>query len=243
MRRFLSPLAALLLAGCQPGPPAPASQYRQAEIIGPLSLWFAPGGTRLSATDMSQLHTLARRLPADVVPDFYAGGPLAPARAQAVERQLGRPVRLLAATDLPAEQTSLVTRMPDGIIADACRGAGQRTLGDAWPGDDATAPVLLPPGCATATDIQAQVTNPQDLLRGRPLPPAAASPYAAAIERYYRRNDAPQATGGSEGNGGSGSQDQTAQAGASPGLAQSPGSKQGSGATNGSNPLFGGLPP
>ena len=53
----------------------------------------------------------------------------------------------------------------------------------------------LPPGCATALDIEAQTIQSPDLLQGRPLPPAAATPFAAAIERYYHRNDPAQSTG------------------------------------------------
>ncbi len=232
MRRLFPVLGALLLAGCQPGPPAPANQYRRAEYIPPLPLWFAPGGTWLSASDASRLQALAPRLPVDLVPEFYAAGPLAQARAQRVGGQLGRPVRLLAAVGFAPEQTALVIRMPPGIIADACRGAGVRELDGSWPGADGTAPLLLPPGCATAAAIQAQVTDPADLLRGQPLPPAAAWPYAAAIERYYQRNDPPQSSGAQStaqgGGGGSGGQDQTAAA-------------SGQGAA-GANPLLGPLP-
>ncbi len=231
MRRLVPILAAMLLAGCLPSPPPPANQYRRAESIPPFSLWFAPDGARLSAQNAAQLQALAPRLSVDDVPDFYAAGPQAPARAATVGNHLGRPVRLVPATGLAPGQTTLVIHMPSGIIPDACRGPGQREAGTSWPGNDSVAPPLLPPGCATAAVIQAQVTNPEDLLHGRPLPPAAASPYAAAIERYYRRNDAPQSTGATEGDGGSATQAQTT---------GTPATEQG--AATSANPLLGGLP-
>jgi hypothetical protein len=39
------------------------------------------------------------------------------------------------------------------------------------------------------------IVDPNDLSRGRPLPPGAATPFASAIERYYHRNDAPPPAG------------------------------------------------
>ncbi len=236
MRRLLPILAAMLLAGCVPGPPTPATQYRRAEYIPLLPLWFAPDGTRLSAQTVAQLQALATRLPVDDVPDLYAAGPLASARADTVGDHLGRPVRLLYATGLAPGQTTLVVHMPSGIIADACRGNGKRALGTLWPANDSVAPLLLPPGCVTAAAIQAQVTYSGDLLYGRPLPPAAASPYAAAIERYYHRNDAPQqqSTGASGSDVGAGTQAQAGAARAGPAAGQ--------GDTSSANPLLGGLP-
>jgi hypothetical protein len=78
---------------------------------------------------------------------------------------------------------------------DACGGEPARGLGDVWPGDDVHRIWLLPPGCATSTALRAMVVEPNDLLRGRPLPPGAATPFASAIERYYHRNDAPPPAG------------------------------------------------
>jgi hypothetical protein len=195
MRRICPVMAvlAVTLVACEPGPPPPASQYRQAEIVPPLAISFAPGDMHLPETVKWDLRQLGRSLPVQTVPALHESdaGPLAARRAQEVARQLTRPVQLVVVTDMPADQTVLVVTN-SGIVADACRGGGVRELGTMWPGNDAIAPVLLPPGCATAQDIAVQTTRPEDLLQGRPLPPGAATPYAAAIERYYHRNDAPQ---------------------------------------------------
>jgi type IV pilus biogenesis protein CpaD/CtpE len=90
----------------------------------------------------------------------------------------------------------------------------------------------LPPGCATAMSIAAQTTAPTDLLVGRPLPPGAALPYAQAIERYYRRNDAARKQDQSDQQDAGGDSGATAPAGT--GSASAPGSA--------ANPLLGGVP-
>ena len=218
------------LAACVPGPPPPASQYRQSATEALLPLVFAPGGTHMTEAETNALRDLGHSLPVQVVPTLHASGPLAAKRAQAVEEQLARPVRLLDEPTLPPDQALLVSSGP-AIVADACRGPGVRELGSIWPSNDAVAPLLLPPGCSTALDIQAQTTRAQDLLYGRPLPPGAATPFAAAIERYYHRNDQPHSSGGQGGSGSAG--DQAGSAGAS-----------GSAAASGSTPsvLVGPLP-
>lgn len=215
----------LPLAACVPGPPPPASQYRQAEVVSQVPLVFVPGSAQLTEAENAQLRGLGRTLPVQAVSTLQASGPLAARRAQEVAQQLVRPVQLVAVPGMPPDQALLVNASP-AIVADTCRGPGARELGSIWPSNDDVAPVLLPPGCATAVDLQAQTTWSHDLLAGRPLPPGAATPFAAAIERYYHRNDQPQsnaAQGGSQG-----SADQSGSAGA-----------QGSAA----NPLLGPLPP
>jgi hypothetical protein len=190
-----------------------------------LPISFAPDDMHLTETVKWDLRQLGRSLPVQTVPALHESdaGPLATRRAQEVARQLARPVQIVVVTDMPADQTVLV--VPNsGIVADACRGGGVRELGTMWPGNDAIAPVLLPPGCATAQDIAVQTTRPEDLLQGRPLPPGAAMPYAAAIERYYHRNDASQsnATQTSAAQGGA-----SAASGSSSGSAEAPGSTPG----------------
>lgn len=228
-RRPLVLLVLLLpLAACVPGPPPPASQYRQAEVVSRVPLVFVPRSTQLTEAENAQLRSLGQTLPVQAVSTLQASGPLAAGRAQEVAQHLARPVQLVAAAGMPPDQTLLVNSSP-AIVADSCRGPGTRELGSIWPSNDDAPSVLLPPGCAMAVDIQAQTTSSHDLLAGRPLPPGAATPFAAAIERYYRRNDQPQsnaAQGGSQG-GSQGQADQSGSAGA-----------QGSSA----NPLLGPLP-
>ncbi len=185
---------ALLLctAGCQPPDSVPTSYYHIEEAPPPIVLAFpASGVTPLHGAAL--LQPLVDGLPERAQVVIQAQGPLAVARAHAVSRRLGRPVKLVApsrAADLPFDQAVLSVRTPPGIVSDACRGPGSPGVEDLWPGDDDQRGVLLPPGCAVAAALQAQVVDQADLLRGRELPPGAAMPFAVAIEKYYHRNDA-----------------------------------------------------
>jgi hypothetical protein len=221
---LLVPLLLVLvpLAACVPGPPPPASQYRQAETVSRLPLVFVAGSAQLTEAENARLRMLRLGLPVQAVPALQADGLLAERRANEVARRLGRPVQLQVVPGMPPDQALLVTWSP-AIVADACRGPGERELGSIWPSNDDMAPVLLPPGCAAAVDIQAQVTAPGDLLQGRPLPPGAATPFAAAIERYYHRNDPPQSNAASGGNSaGSDQSGSTAASGSTPAVLVGP---------------------
>jgi hypothetical protein len=226
------PVLALLflLAACVPGPPPPASQYREADTVTRLPLVFSPGSAQPTDVENAELRGLGHSMPVQAAPALHASGPLAFERAQAVGRLLLRPVQLVAAPGMPPDQALLVISGPS-IVADACRGPGVRQLGSNWPSNDDDAPVLLPPGCAVAVDIEAQTTRPADLLQGRPLPPGAAMPFAAAIEKYYHRND-PGQSNASTSQGGS-------QSGAGSGSSATDGSAQGSGLLVGPLPAGG----
>jgi hypothetical protein len=161
---------------------------------------FAPGTARVAPADRARLSAMRMILPAQAVATLQASGPFAVPRGEVVAQLLDRPVQLVAAEQpgMPADQALLLISNP-AIVADACRGPGERGLGSIWPSNDDVPPRLLPPGCATAADLQAQIVEPNDLLTGRPLPPAAATPFAAAIERYYHRYDAAQSSAGQSG--------------------------------------------
>ncbi len=224
MRRMHLALIVLIsLAACVPAPPPPASQYRPAETVTRVAVLFAPGTARLAAEDRARLRGMRLVLPAQSVATLQASGPFAVQRAEVIAHWLDRPVQLVAALpESPVDQTLLVISSP-AIVADACRGPGERELGSIWPGNDDVPARLLPPGCATAAALQAQIVEPYDLLMGRPLPPGAATPFAAAIERYYRRNDAGQSSGapsGGQASGQSGSSTTTIQG--TPGLLVGP---------------------
>jgi hypothetical protein len=197
--RHLALFVLMSLAACVPGPPPPPSQYQPAEAMTQMSVFFAPGTARVATMDQQRLRGMRLVLPVQAVATLQASGPFAVQRSEVVAHLLDRPVQLVAALpELPADQTLLVISSPT-IVADACRGPGKRMLGSIWPGNDDVPPPLLPSGCATAAALQAQVVQPYDLLVGRPLPPGAATPFAAAIERYYHRNDAAQSSAGQSG--------------------------------------------
>jgi hypothetical protein len=226
----------LLLAGCVPGPPPPASQYHSAATVTRVPLAFVAGRAALTEGEGAELRGLRHLLPVQALPALYVSGPLAAARATVVAGLLRREIQLVSEAGMPPDQGLLLIAGP-AIVADACRGKGEHMLGSIWPGNDDATPWLLPPGCATALDIEAQTTRPADLLVGRPLPPGAATPFAAAIERYYHRNDPPQSSA-SQGAG------QGAAQGVAQGAAQGGGDQSDSAAAQGSVPglLAGPLP-
>ena len=201
MRRHLLAAAIVLSAsGCQSVSPQSADGYRVAAYNVVLPLGFAPGGDSLSEADRQSLIRLTRELPESVVPDTYASGRLALPRVRAVEAAMQRPTRWIVDERADPERVLLVVRSAPEIVADACRGPGVRLPGTIWPGSEDSAPMILPPGCAVANSIKVQTTSPADLIQGQRLPPGAALPYAAAIERYYHRNDqAPSASASSGG--------------------------------------------
>lgn len=219
MRSAIFPLILLVsLTACVPATPPPPSEYRAAYTMSRLPLMFSPGTVRAAPGYDIRLRDMRRVLPVQVVTTLRASGPLAMRRAEWVAHVLDRPVTLIGpAPGAPDDEAVLMISSP-AIVADACRGIGERELGSIWPSNDDVPPRLLPPGCATEAAIQAQIVRPNDLLQGRPLPPTAATPFAAAIERYYRRNDPPQSNGGQsggQGQSGSGSTSAEAQGAAS----------------------------
>ena len=178
--------------GCQPASVLPTPYYELQQPIAPMTIGFAPGATRPSP-GAEILGPLGAGLPERAWVVFYSAGVLAPDRARAVSRMLRRPVEVLPPSRdlaLPADSGLLVVQVAPGIVYDACRGPGGRGIEDNWPGNDEGRAVLLPPGCAVGRALQAQMVDPSDLLQGRPLPPGAAMPFTAAIEKYYRRNEA-----------------------------------------------------
>ena len=185
-----------LLAGCASPAPFAPSQYGIMPATPPLVLAFAPGFDAPAPADTAQLRYLGAVLPSWVVPQLIIEGPRTLARARVVRDVIGRPVAVFRPP--PSDRATgpdvavLFLPSPPGIVADHCLGPGQPIGGTLWPGDDARRPRLLPAGCAVAAAMQAQVAaagGSGDLLQGRPLPPGAASPFADAIEAYYRRND------------------------------------------------------
>lgn len=223
-RVALSAVAAILLVGCTPIAPQPASGYHAVRQIPPMVLAFAPASNEPSAADAAYLRALGPTLPAGELPELYAEGPRALARARAVRRFLDRQLVLRpvpphngAATD--PDLLVLVTSLPAGVLADACLGPGQPVVDDLLPGGDARRARLLPAGCAVASALQAQVAagaGNGDLLQGRMLPPGASIPYTDAIESYYRRNDPSQRPSPASSGGGGTSRSESTTSAAAP---------------------------
>ena len=220
----------LLAASCAPQPMPPQANYAVPERLAPLVLSFGLGDEALPPATVAVLQQVARSLPVQTVPELYLSGPLTLSRAHAVRDALARPIVVYPASVLPGSTAPdpnaavLVLPVPDAILPEACRGVGEPGPAGIWPGDDARRERMLPAGCATAASIAAQVERPADLLAGRPLPPGAASPFADAIERYYRRNQGSQGSSGSSAGG--------------PAVASSGGAQ----AASAANPLLGALP-
>jgi hypothetical protein len=91
---------------------------------------------------------------------------------------------------------------PPDIVADACAGPPTLVVRGNWPELDPGRQRLLPFGCAAAAGLAAELVNPQDLLHGRPLAPGAATPFAEAVEKYYRRNETTRPINAGDGTGG-----------------------------------------
>jgi hypothetical protein len=185
-------LGTLAAGGCMDSSDAyRAPQYQIAQPLAPLALSFLPGSGEPDAASRAVLRQVRPTLPATSLPVLHAGGPWAVARVRSVSAVLGHPVLLAPEQD---NGSALLTfSAQTAIVSDGCLGPGTQDGGDLWPGDDARRPVRLPPGCSTEQILQAQVTSRRDLLVGQNLGPAASSPYAGAIERYYNRNAAPPA--------------------------------------------------
>lgn len=191
---YLTLVMLVALVACAPAVPPPPSQYRTTATASQMPLFFAPGSARLAPADRERLSMMRWSLPAQAATTLRASGPFAVPRSEVVARLLDRPVQLVAAEPgVPVDQALLLIASP-AIVADACRGPGERGLGSIWPGNDDVPARYLPPGCATAAALQAEVVAPYDLLAGRPLPPGAATPFAAAIETYYHRHDQSQSS-------------------------------------------------
>lgn len=189
--RFLL-LAPLLLAGCYGDPPERqnAGQYRLGVTEQHYELAFLPGQADPAPDGRAALAGLRPVLRADTAAVLVADAPLAASRGALVSRALGRSVTVDTRTPfwLGRNEALLVLRQP-GIIADACTDAGQPVGRNLWTFDDYNRQRLLPPGCANATMLLEQAASQRDLLRGRPLEPGAAGPFASAADRYLRRNE------------------------------------------------------
>jgi len=219
--RHLTLVLLVALVSCAPRVPPPSSQYRSTGMARRVPVLFAPGTARVARPDRMRLGAMRWVLPAQAVATLQASGPFAVPRAEVVAELLDRPVQLVAAEpSMPVDQPLLVIAKP-AIVADACRGPGERGLGSIWPGNDTVPARYLPPGCATAAALQAQIVEPYDLVVGRPLPPGAATPFAAAIERYYHRADSAQSSAAPSGGQAADQSGSSATAGA-PGLLVGP---------------------
>jgi hypothetical protein len=246
---FICAAGTLLLAACHTAAPPPASQYQPVVQLPPVGLSFAPGAVQPPYDQVRQLRAITRNIPEQIVPVLYTSGSLAAARMAALERDIQRPLQLVLRLDSPPNQALMAFPATAGIVADDCRGPGAKVGEDISPGEDRSLPRILPPGCATASDIAAQVTDKGDLLYGRPLPPGAALPFARAAERYYDRDDttsaAGQGSGGSGGSSGASARSGTGNGSTSAAAQQDPGgANSGWGYGQGQqNPLLAPLPP
>ena len=187
-------LAALLLSGC--AVPVPAFVDARGREVIPVA--FVPGTPSPLPADAQRLLALRRHDGPALL--FRPPGWLAADRAEAVARLSGRAVQFAAgavplASTGGSDQGVLVVPDAVDIAADPCLGPAGRGVGGILPGSERSTQAILPPGCATDRMLRAQAADPADLLRGRPLAPGAALPFAEAAEKYLRRNSANETNG------------------------------------------------
>lgn len=191
-------LAALLLSGC--AAPVPAFVDGRGREVIPVA--FIPGASVPVSSDAQCLLALRRSDGPALI--FRPPGQLAAVRADAVARLSGRPVQIvpgsaaLAAAGA-ADQGVLVLPDAADVALDPCLGPVGRGVGGLLPGSERNTQAMLPPGCATEQMLRAQAADPSDLLRGRPLAPGTALPFAEAAEKYLQRNSTNAAGGRSAG--------------------------------------------
>ena len=191
-------LAALLLGSC--AAPAPALIDARGREVIPVA--FVPGTASPIPSDTQRLLALRRYDGPALL--FQPPGQLAADRADTVARLSGRSVQIVAEpaalgpASIPDRGVLVVPDAAD-IASDPCLGPVGRDVGGILPGSERSSPAMLPPGCATERMLRAQAADPADLLRGRPLAPGTALPFAEAAEKYLRRNSANAPGGGGAG--------------------------------------------
>jgi pilus assembly protein CpaD len=143
---------------------------------------FVPGSARLAQPNaIQQLVANGRIRPTDRVTIAAAGGPgLAEQRTAVISRQL-------LAYGIVADRFPLGTAPPNHAVIDIGRYMVTLPPCPNWSSPPEAAYTNAQNsnwGCAAATNLGLMVANPADLVSGRPLAPAFATPAATAVTRY-----------------------------------------------------------
>lgn len=190
LRPYFAPVVLLLaLAACRPGP-AEFSESEAPKRLGldnasaHFDLRFAPGSSRLLASDAARLRALAASggiVPSDRVAVSASGPPaLATARFRTIAAELMR-YRIVASerngAGLPVNRAVIesgryLVRLPP------CPNWSGPTAVDFTNSDMSNF------GCATSVNLGQMVAYPADLVEGRPIRAVEAQPAAAAVNRY-----------------------------------------------------------
>lgn len=187
--RLLAGAVLLALAACRPG----AAEYTDVEAprnltldnaSAQLTVRFAPGSSRLLASDAARLRAMAASggiAESDRVSVAVAGSPaLAAARFETIAADLlryrivasPRPVASLPPNHAVIESTRYLVTLP------TCPNWSKQSQ----LGFSNTAASNY--GCATAVNLGLSVAYPADLIEGRPVALADGIPAANAVQRY-----------------------------------------------------------
>lgn len=189
MRRCCSILLALALAACVPG----AAEYTKTEAPAELQVFghervltiaFAPGSARLSASQAGQLAQFVRNgeiRPADRVDIAAAGGnPLAQGRVAVIAHEFLR--YGIVATSRPLvgvpANSALILIDHYAVMLPPCPNWSKSAA------TDFTNETSSNFGCANAINLGTMVANPADLAGGRMLGAASGKTAVSAVDRY-----------------------------------------------------------
>lgn len=181
--KTMAVLSGLLLAGCGHDrlPAAGPAEFVKTDVHLDHQVRFSTGRDSLTAADRQQL----ARFLAEADPE--ADGDISISIGPGNSRRLTYLQDLLMAEGRGWSSRVEPHRGPDiailsidheVLLPTRCAGAGL------WDSDIADSSEGLPLGCTTSMNLSAMIDNRDDLLRGRPLGPAAAAP-AVDIARHY----------------------------------------------------------
>jgi type IV pilus biogenesis protein CpaD/CtpE len=160
-------------------PPPDTSSFVEEIVDMSHPVRFDPIDGRLDNRELSALDAFLEDAdPEDIAELHVAGtGPLGERRASRIVHALGEMGREVDGVDVREGENEpvIVTVRHRLTVARACV-----ETPDGWPD-----PALLPAGCANAHNLAQMVEDREDLLVGRPLPPAPARSALSALNRYY----------------------------------------------------------
>lgn len=191
----------LLLAGCGHDrlPVAGPAEFVEGDVRVDHQLRFAPGSDTLAAADRQRLVRFLAGI--DPGADGAIEISIGPGGSGQAER-LTHLQAILTAEGRgssgrvhahPHPDVAVLSVEQDVVLPTRCAGAGL------WDSDIADGTEGLPIGCTTSMNLEAMIDDREDLVRGRPLGPAAAAPAAEIARRYLSSRSADRSGGHPDG--------------------------------------------